>query len=510
MLFSRPRLFLLAGFFTAYTVFLAWYHCPYAGGSDSSGYLNSARLMLEGRLTTPLRLPAGLNESVLPRHYFFPLGFRLDATQENLLPTYPVGLPLHFAALGWLIGLGPASTVVGIASALAFAFLLYLTAREFGVNPDWSLGLTVIAALSPLTLTYALQAMSDLVAAAWTLGVILCALRSSRHAGWAAAAGAALAMAVLVRPTSGLLFLPALLALHPSVRTWILFGLGGLPGALLLAGYNHALYGTYLTSGYGDMSSLFAARHIPVTLWHYATWVPVVATPLVFAAFALPWLELERRKKLTLLAWAGSLMLFYSTYECTQETWWYLRFILPALPALGIAAVLALQRINYPTWFLMSRVLPVAPTPAQMSGGRILRLPLAMLVLLVAAGWMLAWDRKCRVTSTEIDERPYPLVSQWVNDHLPPEAVLVAYQVSGALYYYTKQSVLNPNSVSPEGNARLDPWLRANRRVLYAALYPHEENVVRQQLPGRWERVAELRHATIWRRLDSDAPATSK
>ncbi|MES1168623.1 MAG: hypothetical protein ABUL61_05590, partial [Oleiharenicola lentus] len=305
MQLSRGRLLLLAGLAIVYTVFLAWYHCPYAGGSDSSGYLNSAKLLLAGKLSTTVRAPDGLTAEVLPRMYLFPLGFRLDAAQQNLLPTYPVGLPLHFAAAGLVVGLGPAATLVGVASALAFALLLYLTCREFGVGPGWSVSVALLAAVSPLTLQYALQAMSDLVATVWCLAVILCALRSHRHAGWAAGAGAALALAVLVRPTNLLLIVPAAIALQPRVRIWVAFVLGGLPGALFLAGYNHALYGTWLTSGYGDVSSLFALRHVPPTLWHYAIWVPVIATPLVLAATALPWLKLDRRKKLTLLAWAG-------------------------------------------------------------------------------------------------------------------------------------------------------------------------------------------------------------
>ncbi|HEY8995029.1 MAG TPA: hypothetical protein VIM71_10235 [Lacunisphaera sp.] len=501
MSFSRPRLFLLAGLFGAYAVFLAWYHCPYAGGSDSSGYLNSARLLLEGRLSVPLRTPEGLTAAVLPRRYLFPLGFRLDATQENLLPTYPVGLPLHFAALGWLIGLEPAATVVGVFSALAFALLLYFTGLECGVRPGWSLAMTAVGALSPLTLTYALQAMSDLVATCWALALIFCALRSVRHAGWAAGAGASLAVAVLVRPTNALLLLPAALALHPSVRTWIAFVLGGLPGALFLAGYNHALYGTYVTSGYGDVSSLFAARHIPPTLWHYARWLPVVATPLVLASFALPWLETDRRKKFMLLAWAGGVLLFYSTYECTQETWWYLRFVLPALPALGIAAALGLQRINYPSWILMYRFLPAGASPASVSGGSVLRLPLAFLLLVTAISWLFYWDRELRVTKTELDDRTYPEVGRWVARQLPERAMVAVYQVSGAVLYYSDRPFVNPFGFLPDDYARFSAWLDQQHRPLYAVLYPFEEEAVMQRMPGRWEVVTHIRQATIWRRL---------
>src|SRR5260221_5592561 len=149
MQLSRGRLLLLAGLALVYVTFLAWYHCPYAGGSDSSGYLNSARLLLAGKLSTPVRVPAGLTTEVLPRMYLFPLGFRLDATQQNLLPTYPVGLPVHFAAAGLILGLDRATTLVGVVSALAFVFLLYLTGREFGVHPNWTATLALLGPLYP-------------------------------------------------------------------------------------------------------------------------------------------------------------------------------------------------------------------------------------------------------------------------------------------------------------------------------------------------------------------------
>ena len=509
MQLSRGRLLLLAGLTLIYVAYLAWYHCPYAGGSDSSGYLNSSRLLLGGKLSTPARVPDGLTAEVLPRSYFTPLGFRLDATQQNLLPTYPIGLPLHFAAAGLVFGLEPATMLVGLASALAFVLLLYLTGREFGVSPGWSLSVALLAAISPLVLQYALQPMSDLVATVWTLAIILCALRSSRHAGWAAGAGAALAMAVLVRPTNLLLVLPAVVALQPRVRTWLAFGLGGLPGALFLAGYNHALYGAALTSGYGDVSSLFALRHVLPSLHNYATWGLVVATPLVVAAAALPWLRIDRRKKFTLLAWAGIILLFYAAYEPTQETWWYLRFILPALPALAIAAALGLQQINYPAWFLVSRVLPADASPAQVAGGPIVRLPVVVLLFLAAAGWLLAWDRSLRVSQIELDDRTYPEVGRWVAGEMPARAIVAAYQVSGAVLYYSDRPFINPVNLTPEDHARFSAWLDREHRPFYAVLFPFEEANLLQRMPGRWEVVTHIRQATVWRRLGPGEPATT-
>jgi hypothetical protein len=504
MFSHRARLFLLIGCVIAYAAYLAWYHAPYASGSDSSGYMNSARVLLSGRLSAPLLVPDQLTSDILPREYWVPLGFRLGPNQGNLLPSYPAGLPLHFAAVGAIVGLGPATTVVGVGSALAFAVLLYFTSREFGVRSGWSVSVSLLGALSPLTQHYALQPMSDLVAAVWSLAIVLCAMRSKRHPGWAVASGMALAIAVLVRPSNVLLVLPAAVALQLSVRTWVAFLLGGLPGALFLATYNHSLYGAYITTGYGDVSSLFAIGNVFITLQHYTLWIPVVATPLVLAAVALPWTRTDQRKKYVLLMWSVPILLFYATYECTHETWWYLRFILPALPALGIAAALALQQLNYPSWYLVSRVLPAGATPDQISRGRVLCVPLMVLLGLAAVWWQTDWTGRLRAAKIEQDERSYPLVGRWLAENLPVDAVLVAHQVSGAALHYADRPSLNPNLITPPDAARLDNWIRVHGKVLYAALYPHEEDVVRRNLPGRWERVTRIRVATIWRRIEPD------
>lgn len=494
-------------FVAAYLGFVGWYHAPYAAASDASGYMNSARLILDGRLGTPLRLPPGLPADLVPRPAFIPLGFRPDVRNEGMVPTYPVGLPLHLAAVGWFTDLSVASRTVAVGSALAFVVLLYLTGREFGVRPAWSLGVALLGALSPLTMFFAFLPMSDLLAAVWSLAVVLCARRAANGTGWAVGAGAALAVAVLVRPTNLLLVVPALLALPAQPRAWVAFGLGGVPGALFLAWYNHAQYGAWLTTGYIGAGSLFSWQHIAPTLWHYAAWVPVAASPLVVAALALPRTTVPRRDQLILAAWAGVVFGFYAGYSYTNDAWWYLRFVLPALPALGIAAALVLQGLPLPTWHLTSRLLPAGAPAGTVATGWTLRLPLVWLLLLGSAGWMIQWSAKLHVTGLEPDERTYPLTARWVAGSLPDDGVLLAYQVSGALLHYTDKPFLVYEHLHPDDCARLEPWLARHQRTLYAALYPHEEAAVWQKFPGRWEQVAQFRLARIWRRVGPDAPA---
>lgn len=479
---SRIALLVIVGLVAAYVAFIAWYQAPYAGGADSSGYFNHARLLRAGEIGTPVRRPAGMPVDLISPRNFMPLGFRLNHDGTRLMPTYGVGLPLHFVALGWIGGLELGSTLTAIAAALAFAGLLYGTAREFGVRPFPAAVTALFAALSPLTLTYAFSPMSDLVAAAWALAAVFCALRAGRHSAWAAGAGAALAMAVLVRPTNLLLALPVLILLPaPRLRSWSATGLGALPGALFFGWYNHALYGRALTTGYGDVSSMFSFQHLPGTLLHYAYWLPILGTPLLLAALALPALAMERRHKLALLAWALAIPLFYAAYSCTHETWWYLRFLLPALPAFAIAAARALQAISWPT----PRVAQWAPA----------------LGLVLALLWLVEGDRRFRVTRIELDERAYPQLGRWIATQLPADAVVLSYQTSGAIFYYSDRPVVLTPELGPDEIARLDAWMQRERRVLYAALFPEEEAALREQWPGRWEAVARLRQATVWKRL---------
>ena len=120
----------------AYAAFLAWNFSPVAAGADSSGYLNSARLLASGQIALELRTPPefGPQEKMF-RQQFQPHGFAPFEGRRRLSPTYPVGLPLHLAAAGKLLGwiAGPIS--VGVGSAVAAVLLCSAVARRCGVAP---------------------------------------------------------------------------------------------------------------------------------------------------------------------------------------------------------------------------------------------------------------------------------------------------------------------------------------------------------------------------------------
>jgi Dolichyl-phosphate-mannose-protein mannosyltransferase len=122
-----------------------------------------------------------------------------------------------------------------------------------------------------------------------------------------------------------------------------------LVACLFIGWLNNYLYGSPLSSGYGGVNTLFSAGHIATNLHRYGAWLLESQTPL--AVLGLVALVVPMRGLWPTRAWrlAAALMAFivaivwglYLIYA-PFDAWWYLRFLLPAWPAmcLGSAAVL--------------------------------------------------------------------------------------------------------------------------------------------------------------------------
>jgi hypothetical protein len=87
----------VAAVFLTYALVL-FHHTVFAvGGADSSGYMNAARLLSEGRATACIR---GLDRLGLGPEFaesFIPLGFTPGPRPGTMSGSYPPGLPLHDA-----------------------------------------------------------------------------------------------------------------------------------------------------------------------------------------------------------------------------------------------------------------------------------------------------------------------------------------------------------------------------------------------------------------------------
>jgi len=464
-----------------------------AGGSDSSGYLNHARLLAAGRLHLPERVLPGLAADHTPPFLYIPLGFRPAPNGQGMVPTYPSGLPLFILALAPVVGWRHAGDTVLVLHSLAGLLTTYWLGRTFGLGRRASALAVAMVGLSPLYFFMSLQAMSDLPSLVWTTLAVIAAMRSGRRPAWALATGFALGVDVLLRPANFLAFVPVAAALGASPRRWGLVLLGGLPGATFFAFHSLAAYGQVATTGYGDSSWAFRLAYVPETLVHYLRWLPALLSPLVLAAVGLPWARREPLRHRWILAlWVIAYAAFYSAYKNTHESWWYLRFLLPAAPALAVAALLVGRAI------LAAPHSPAArwPWPRATAAG----------VVALAALW---GARRLHPFSVGDEELRYERISRWLQSHLPANAVCLAKQESGALVYFTNFTFLRWDEVRPGDGPAIEAALRQAGRPLYAVLFQFElaeEPILQDRLPGDWKTVGTVEDVVVSRRDDPGRP----
>jgi hypothetical protein len=93
-----------------------------------------------------------------------------------------------------------------------------------------------------------------------------------------------------------------------------------------------------------------------------------------------------------------------------------------------------------------------------------------------------------------------------MDQHLPGDAICLAFQDSGALFYYTRFTFLRWDEIKPADAGRVDAAVRQTGRPLYAVLFPFELNdeaALSHSLPGRWTPVGKVEDVTVLRR-DAD------
>lgn len=104
------------------------------GGSDSSGYYNEARGLAAGRIVEPVEPLGRFGLSLDQSHYFIPLGYSAGPVPGTMVPSFPVGLPLHLAAAASMFGWSLGPFLVSPFAAAVSLLLIYLVARELGLS----------------------------------------------------------------------------------------------------------------------------------------------------------------------------------------------------------------------------------------------------------------------------------------------------------------------------------------------------------------------------------------
>jgi Dolichyl-phosphate-mannose-protein mannosyltransferase len=485
---SRSGLFAGVALLVAYALALFHHTSRAVGGSDSSGYLNAARLFARGHATEPVR---GLERLQMPDEFapvFIPLGYTTAREPRRMAGSYPPGMPLHMALAERLGGWSTAPFLVSPIAGLACLVLIYLLGRELRLTPPFAFAGSLLLAFFPTFVFIALQPMSDVLATAWALAAIYSGYRSRRARDgwrWAAFAGLAFGIGVLVRPTNAILLAPLLLALPLRPRSWLSFLAGGVPAAIVLLGYNWAVFGSPFSTGYQTLlAEAMAWSNFPARARHYGYWIGRLLTPIV----PIGWLAVaaDRRAPLrdraVLLSWFGAFFLFYCFYV-VYEAWWYTRFLLPAVPALILGALVVVRDLvirnesgRHPRWAAV----------------------LAAAVLTAALAVEVGFDEKNRVHKFYKSERIYPQACEMARRRLPEDAVILSMQMSGALHYYTPLTYAMWNWLLPERFAVLRASTESRGHHWYALLAPFETVEVRKNFPGDWREIDRVGDVALW------------
>jgi hypothetical protein len=447
----------------------SWVRGAYvAGGSDSYGYVSEAHLFATGRLRADLPLAHKFPHVSIQA--LTPLGYRpAEDGSAALVPTYAPGLPLTMAVVERAAGMQAVYAVMPLLAAVA-VWSSYRLGMHL-VGPGTGVGAALLVCTTPAFVFQLVGApMSDVPATGWWALALSLLVRNTRVT--AAGAGVAAGLAILTRPNLllvvvvlGLYLLwPLVIDRHQRRNALIRLVLFSLPvvGACLgVAALNAAWYGSPFRSGYS--ADLFNVRFWKDNVLNYPRWLSETQTPLLLLGFAAPlgvqWLkqggpeaptegpaegrplhatDAARRSTAWLLAGVAATVFLSYVFYMPFDVWWYLRFLLPAYPALAVLTCTALAAFA-------TRFGPAARVVA-----------IAAVVAAVSFAYSFGKDME------GLGEHRYRLIAEWVRDHLPERSVIVTMQHSGSMLHYSGRNIVRYDLV-PRGDyeAALDEMIRA-------------------------------------------------
>ena len=399
-----------------------------AGGADVYGYVSQVELWRSGNLHVPMPL-AERAPWPNPEHSFAPLGY-LATDRATAVPTYAPGIPLIMALFVTLFGDGAEYWITPLCGG-ALVFLTYLLGAHLSGRAV-GLASALCVAASPIVLQMTNWLLADLPAATFWLAALWLSLRVGALNGFGA--GIATGIAVLIRPNLiPLAVIPALLCARPSFgseRPWMMrmaaFTAPVFLAATFIAWLFNDLYGSPLRSGYGATGDLYAWKNLFPNARQYARWILASHGPFVFL-FPLSvvvavhkghaWRERGALTMFVVLVCAS--YLFYFPFDA----WWYIRFLLPAIPVMFVLSADAV-------WMSTTRRESTR------------RLALVLFTIFCAGYGLRESFERGEVFRIGRDQAKYAVVGTWIKEHLPPNAVVYSMQHSGNVRLYANRLTL--------------------------------------------------------------------
>lgn len=448
-----------------------------AGGSDSSCYVLQAEAFATGRLALASPL-SGLLPDASPA-IFAPTGFVASrVTPFTPVPICGAGLALAMA----VVSLVSRATIFLVVPALAAltVWLTFLLGRRLDDDVTAATS-AVLIATSPIFLYQSVQPMSDIPAAGLWLGALVLLIppragRTPTAERWShVASGVCAAAAVLTRPNIALIVLPLVCLAGwqgrrtgSSVRSLCLFGAGAVPGIVVTMWLNAARYGSPLASGYGSTDVLFSIGHVAPNAWRYGRWLFETETPFVAAALFAPWwVWRDSRRLAAVLASFAAVFLTFATYLAYTvfDDWWYLRFLLPALPILIVLSVAVMVGVVRRSWSA--------------------RVVAAILVAFGLGAWHVSVARTHHVFELQALESRFIITGRYAARALPVNAVVFAVQQSGSIRYHGGRTTLAWDAVAPGALDGTVAWLRARGHSPMFVLEDSEEPAFRARFSSQ-------------------------
>ena len=507
------------------------------GGSDSNCYVEQAERWAAGTMLAPIA-PGFVADWPNASLSLTPTGFVPSRRVEGAIaPICPSGLSLLMAAPR-IAGAPRVAVfyVVPAFGALAVLCAYVIGKRMGGRGPGVASAL--LAASSPVFLYQVVQPMSDIPATALWLLALACVPHGSP--AFLVAAGLASGAAVLVRPNlaplAGLVLLAAAAGAwvhrateghtHPThgnarwstrVRSsWLmraaLVAVGLLPAVVAVGAVQQVLYGSPLSSGYGNPGLLFRASHVAANLARYPRWLVETQSPLIVLGVVAPlvllvaWRRVPagapdarstalRRLWLACTLWTFALGAFAAYLPYVPfDGWWFLRFWLPGIPpsiVLMVATIAALARA-----FVASRT-PVPPSasdtrevrsasvPSPVGPGTAAAVSIAGALACVAlAAWQAGLARERSVFDLQRFERKFVVTGEYAG-RLPETAVVLTIWHSGAVTYYGERPIVMWDAIAPDDLGVVVDSLRRQDREPFLLLEPAEEEAFRARFGGR-------------------------
>lgn len=375
----------------------------YVGGYDPYGYYSQSKLLKSGQFSLKTRIDPKIYPSIAPFGYY--------ARNGKVIPHFPPGYPLIMTLFG-IFGLE--FYVTPVIGALSF-ILIFLILTQF-VNRFIAITFSFLWVLSPIVVWGSTFVMSDLVACFFILLAYYFFIR-----GKTISSASIFGFSLLIRPSNILCLLallPQLVKQKKLIKFAFYFGIV----SILPAVYNLFIHGAPWKYGQYNTGALFSSSKFPTHLVFYSKEIFFQITPLIiFLAFIA--LYKRKGKVLIYVIWFLSFLFFYSFIKLSNQVWWGIRFLLPAIPALFIMSAIGLQELQDLVSLRYKKI-------------NVYFRPAIFFLTIFILSYFIHFESK-KLLFYKNKNREFYIVAQKVAEKVPPQSIIGATNLSGALRLYT-------------------------------------------------------------------------